>query len=87
MATFYENIIGAVVDQDPSKTCAILGCFDFLESMSIANRVMNVFEASIVSCFLSKHLTNELRCDETGKSRTQDSGDCNNPAGGPVATS
>jgi len=51
---FYENIIGAVVENDPQKTAAILRAFEFSKYPQNRYLLTNGFEAAIAIDFLNK---------------------------------
>ncbi|MDQ3848020.1 MAG: hypothetical protein M3261_03595 [Thermoproteota archaeon] len=57
---FYENIIGAVVNDDKQKTLAILRAFEFSKSPANRYLIINGFETAIAISFLNKDIIHEV---------------------------
>lgn len=60
IAMFYENIIGAIVDNDKEKTLNILRAFEFSKSPDNRYLIINAFEAAIAIEFLNKEIIQEV---------------------------
>jgi hypothetical protein len=59
-ALFYENIIGAVVNDDKQKTVAVLKAFQFSEAPANRFSIINGFETAIAINFLNKDIVREV---------------------------
>lgn len=57
---FYENIIGAVVDNDKQKTLSILKAFEFSKSQANRYLIINAFETAIAISFLNKDIIHQV---------------------------
>jgi len=60
VSMFYENIVGAVVDDDRQKTATILKAFEFSKAPRNRYLITNAFEAAIAIGFLNKDLVDEI---------------------------
>ena len=57
---YYENIVGAVLENDERKTATILKAFEFSKSEENGYLIINAFEAVIAIDFLNKEIIHKL---------------------------
>jgi len=63
ISMFYENIIGAVKDNNREKTVAILKAFEFGKAADHRYLIINAFEAAIAVHFLNKEIVHQVLQD------------------------